>query len=130
MTAEAEGSAKIAQAKAEAEVQKMTEVVEALKRAEVAKLEAQKATYEAQKIKAEGEAQAYAARLKVQAGLTPLEKATIEKETKIGIAAELAKVKFPERMIVAGGNGNGHSPNPFDAVGLKALYELSDQMSK
>lgn len=130
LTAAAEGSAAIAKAKAEAEVQKMTEVVEAQKRAEVAKLEAQRATYEAQKIKAEGEAQAYAARLKVQAGLTPLEKATIEKETKIGIAAELAKVKFPERMIVAGGNGNGHSPNPFDAVGLKALYELSEQMSK
>lgn len=130
LTAEAEGSAKIAQAKAEAEVQKMTEVVEAQKRAEVAKLEAERARFEAQKIKAEGEAQAYAAKLKVQAGLTPLEKATIEKETKIGIAAELAKVKFPERMIVAGGSGNGHSPNPFDAVGLKALYELSDQMSK
>ena len=130
LTAAAEGSAKIAQAKAEAEVQKMTEVVEAQKRAEVAKLEADRARFEAQKIKAEGEAQAYAARLKVQAGLTPLEKATIEKETKIGIAAELAKVKFPERMIVAGGSGNGHSPNPFDAVGLKALYELSDQMSK
>lgn len=130
LTAAAEGSAKIAQAKAEAEVQKMTEVVEAQKRAEVARLEADRARYEAQKIKAEGEAQAYAARLKVQAGLTPLEKATIEKETKIGIAAELAKVKFPERMIVAGGSGNGHSPNPFDAVGLKALYELSDQMSK
>lgn len=130
LTAAAEGSAKIAQAKAEAEVQKMTEVVEAQKRAEVARLEADRARYEAQKIKAEGEAQAYAARLKVQAGLTPLEKATIEKETKIGIATELAKVKFPETMIIAGGNGNGSSPNPFDAVGLKALYELSNQMSK
>lgn len=130
LTAAAEGSAKIAQAKAEAEVQKMTEVVEAQKRAEVARLEAQRATYEAQKIKAEGEAQAYAARLKVQAGLTPLEKATIEKDTKIGIAAELAKVKFPETMIIAGGDGKGGSANPFDAVGLKALYELSDKMSK
>lgn len=130
LTAAAEGSAAIAKAKAEAEVQKMTEVVEAQKRAEVAKLEAERAKFEAQKIKAEGEAQAYAAKLKVQAGLTPLEKATIEKETKIGIATELAKVKFPEHMIIAGGNGNGSSPNPFDAVGLKALYELSNQMSK
>jgi len=130
LTAAAEGSAKIAQAKAEAEVQKMTEVVEAQKRAEVAKLEAQRATYEAQKIKAEGEAQAYAARLKVQAGLTPLEKATIQKETQIGVAAELAKVKFPETMIICGSDGKGGGANPFDAVGLKALYELSNSMSQ
>lgn len=129
LTAAAEGSAAIAKAKAEAEVQKMTEVVEAQKRAEVAKLEAEKAKFEAAKIKAEGEAQAYAARLKVQAGLTPLEKATIEKETKIGIAAELAKVQFPDTMIIAGGDGKNGSPNPFDAVGLKALYELSEKMS-
>lgn len=130
LTAAAEGSAAIAKAKAEAEVQKMTEVVEAQKRAEVAKLEAERARFEAQKIKAEGEAQAYAAKLKVQAGLTPLEKATIEKETQIGVAAELAKVKFPETMIICGGDGKGNGANPFDAVGLKALYELSNNMSK
>lgn len=130
LTAEAEGSAKIAQAKAEAEVQKMTEVVEAQKRAEVAKLEAEKAKFEAAKIKAEGEAQAYAAKLKVQAGLTPLEKATIEKETQIGVAAELAKVKFPDTMVICGGDGKGNGANPFDAVGLKALYELSSNMSR
>lgn len=129
LTAAAEGSAAIAKAKAEAEVQKMTEVVEAQKRAEVAKLEAERARFEAQKIKAEGEAQAYAAKLKVQAGLTPLEKATIQKETQIGVAAELAKVKFPDTMIIAGGDGRGSSPNPFDAIGLKALYDLSEKMS-
>lgn len=128
LTAEAEGSAKIAQAKAEAEVQKMREVIEAQKKADVAKLAAQQAKYEAEKIKAQGEAEAYAAKKKVEAGLTPLEKAKIEMETKIGVAKALAGVKFPEQMIVAGGSSNGNSPNPFDAVGLKALYELSSQI--
>ena len=50
-------------------------------------------------------------------------------ETKIGIAKALAGVKFPEQMIVAGG-GNGSGPNPFDAVGLQALYDLSKKMSE
>lgn len=130
LTAEAEGSAKIAQAKAEAEVQKMKAVVEAQKKAEVAKLAFEQAKYEAEKIKAQGEAEAYAAKKKVEAGLTPLEKAKIEMETKIGVAKASAGVKFPENMVVAGGGSNGNFPNPFDAVGLKALHELSSQIGK
>lgn len=129
LTAEAEGSAAIAKAKAEAEVLKMTEVVEAQKRAEVAKLEAERAKFEAIKIKEQGEAEAYANKLKVQAGLTPLERATIEKETQIGVAEQLAKVKFPETMVISSGSGTSGGTNPFDAVGLKALYDLSKQMS-
>lgn len=129
LTAEAEGSAKIAQAKAEAEVQKMREVVEAQKKTEVAKFAAQQAKFEAEKIRAQGEAEAYAAKKKVEAGLTPLEKAKIEMETKIGIAQALAGVKFPERMIISGG-GNGGSANPFEAVGLQALYDLSQKIGK
>lgn len=129
LTAEAEGSAAIAKAKAEAEVLKMTEVVEAQKRAEVAKLEAERVKFEAIKIKEQGEAEAYANKLKVQAGLTPLERATIEKETQIGVAEQLAKVKFPETMVISSGSGTTGATNPFDAVGLKALYDLSEQMS-
>lgn len=129
LTAEAEGSARIAQAKAEAEVKKMTEVVEAQKKTEVAKLAAQQAKYDAEKIKAQGEAEAYAAKKKVEAGLTPLEKAKIEMETKIGIAKALAGVRFPEHMIISGG-GNSGGANPFEAVGLQALYDLSNRIGK
>lgn len=128
LTAEAEGSAKIAQAKAEAEVQKMREVIEAQKKAEVAKLAAQQAKFEAEKIRAQGEAEAFAAKKKVEAGLTPLEKASIEKETKIGIAQALAGVKFPEHLIISGGS-NGGGANPFDAIGLQALYDLSNKIA-
>ena len=130
LTAEAEGAARIAQAKAEAEVEKVKDVVEAQKKAEVAKLAAQQAKFEAEKIKAQGEAEAYAAKKKVEAGLTPFEKAKIEMETKIGVAKALAGVKFPEHLVVSGGASNGNTPNPFDAVGLKALYELSSQIGR
>lgn len=129
ITAEEQGKARVAEAKAKAEVEKITAVVEAQKKAEVAKLEAEQAKYEAQKIAEKGKAEAEVARQKVIAGLTPLEKATIEKETQIGVAAELAKVKFPETMVISGGNGTSGGANPFDAVGLKALYDLSKQMS-
>ena len=128
ITAEEQGKARIAEAKAVAEVEKITAVVEAQKKAEVAKLEAEQAKYEAQKIAEKGKAEAEVAKQKVIAGLTPLEKATIEKETQIGVAAELAKVKFPETMVISGGGQNGGT-NPFDAVGLKALYNLSKEMS-
>jgi len=129
ITAEEQGKARVAEAKAKAEVEKITAVVEAQKKAEVAKLEAEQAKYEAQKIAEKGKAEAEVAKQKVIAGLTPLEKATIEKETQIGVAAELAKVKFPETMVISGGNGISGGANPFDAVGLKALYDLSKQMS-
>ena len=140
ITAEEQGKARIAEAKANAEVQKATEVTEAEKRSEIARIKAEQekevarlaseqAKFEAEKIKAQGEAEAYAAKKKVEAGLTPLEKANIEKETKIGIAKALASVKFPDRMVVAGGNGQS-AINPFDAVGLQSLYDLSDKMAK
>lgn len=140
ITAEEQGKARIAEARANAEVQKATEVTEAEKRSEIARIKAEQekevarlaseqAKFEAEKIKAQGEAEAYAAKKKVEAGLTPLEKANIEKETKIGIAKALASVKFPDRMVVAGGNGQS-AINPFDAVGLQSLYDLSDKMAK
>lgn len=140
ITAEEQGKARIAEARAEAEVKKATEVTEAEKRAavakikaeqdkEVARLSAEQAKFEAEKTKQRGEAEAYAAKKKVEAGLTPFEKATIEKETKIGIAEALAKVKFPSSMVISGSSQNGGT-NPFDAVGLQSLYDLSKKMSQ
>lgn len=117
-----------AKAKADAEVEKMKEVIEAQKKAEVAKLAAQQAKFEAEKIRVQGEAEAYVAKKKVEACLTSLEKANIEMETKIGIAKALAGVKFPERMVIAGGGEKGGA-NPFDAVGLQALYDLSNKLA-
>ena len=128
ITEREQGNARVAKAKADQEVIKIAEVTEAEKLYDVARLAALRANEEAKKTKAEGEAEAYASKLKVQAGLTPLEKANIEKETKIGIAQALASTKFPETMIISGGGSNG-AVNPFDAVGLKSLYDLSEKLS-
>ena len=67
ITAEEQGKAKIAEAKAQAEVAKITAVVEAQKKAEVAKLEAEQAKYEAQKIAEKGKAEAEAIQAKAEA---------------------------------------------------------------
>lgn len=122
------GKARIAKAEADAEVEKKAAVVEAQKKAEVAKLQAQQAEFEAKAIKIKGESEAYANKLKVQAGLTPLEKANIEKETAIGVAHELSNVKLPETMIISGGS-EGKGTNPWDAVGLNSFYDLSKKIS-
>lgn len=122
------GKARIAKAEADAEVEKKTAVVEAQKKAEVAKLEAQQAEFEAKAIKIKGESEAYANKLKVQAGLTPLEKANIEKETAIGVAHELSNVKLPETMIISGGS-EGKGTNPWDAIGLNSFYDLSKKVA-
>lgn len=124
ITAEEQGKARVAEAKAKAEVEKITAVVEAQKKAEVAKLEAEQAKYEAQKIAEKGKAEAEVARQKVNAGLTPLEKATIEKETAIGVAQQLANVKFPDTMVISGAGANGGA-NPWDAVGLNQMMEIT-----
>lgn len=140
LTAKAEGDARIAQAKADQEVQKITEVtmaekekavavLQAQKEQEVAKYEALKAIEVAKKVKAEGEAQAAANRALVSAGLTPLEKATIEKETRIGIAEALAKSENPiVPTIMMSGDGKGGA-NPMDAVGLKYMMDIVDRLN-
>ncbi len=129
ITAEEQGKARVAEAKANAEVEKITAVVEAEKKAEVAKLQALQAKYEAEKIAEMGKAEAEVARQKVAAGLTPLEKATIDKETAIGIAKEIANVKFPETMVIAGGSKEGNM-SPWDAVGLNQMMEITAKIKE
>lgn len=140
LTAKAEGDARIAQAKADQEVQKITEVtmaekekavavLQAQKEKEVAALEAQKAQEVAKRIKAEGEAEAAANRAKVAAGLTPQEKAEWDYKTKVGVAEALAKSEHPiVPTIMMGGDGKGGS-NPMDAVGLKYMMDIADRIN-
>ncbi|MBE6453593.1 MAG: hypothetical protein E7017_01740 [Alphaproteobacteria bacterium] len=124
-----QGKAAVAQAEAEAKAKAIIETTEAAKNRDVSKLNAEKAEYDAKKILAEGKAQAEANRLKVSAGLTPQEKAEWDYKTKVGIAQAVASVKFPNSMVISGGSDSG-SVNPFDAVGLKSLYDLSNKMSQ
>jgi hypothetical protein len=125
--AEEAGKAAAMEAKWQQEKIKAVEVTKAEQEFEVARLEAEKAKQVALKVKAEGEAKAAANRALVSAGLTPLERATIEKETKIGVAQALATIKLPT-YVVAGGSGGGNTA--MDAMGLKMMTDLVDRMSK
>ena len=116
-------------AKWEQEKEKARAVTKAQQEYEVAALEAKKALAVAEKVKAEGEAKAAANRALVSAGLTPLEKATIEKETAIGIAKALAgsEVRWVPEIIMTGGNGSGSA---MDAVGLNMMLDVVNKMNK
>lgn len=127
ITEREQGNARVAKAKADQEVIKIAEVTQAEKQFEVARLAALTSLEEAKKVKAAGEAEAYAAAMKVRAGLSPLEKATIDKEKAVAVAQAIASIKLPSMMII-GGNGNS-GMNPFDAVGLKSFIEIQKGLS-
>lgn len=141
ITAKAEGDAKIAEAKAAQEVQKMTEVTMAEKEKavailnaerekEVARLEALKAIEVAKKIKAEKEAEAQTNRALVAAGLTPQERAEWEYKTKVGVAEALAKSSHPlVPEIMMTGDSKGGAGTAMDAVGLNMLMDLTSKLS-
>ena len=129
ITAREQGAARIATEKANQDVEKIKEVTIAQKEFEVSQLKRKQAEQDAAAAITQGKAEAEVNRLKVAAGLTPLERAEIEKATKIGVAAELAKVQFPGMMVIGGG-GNGGALNPFDAIGLKSFMELNERMNQ
>lgn len=124
--AEEEGKALAAKSKWEQERIKATEVTKAEQEYEVARLAALKAKEEAKRIEAEGQAKAAANRALVSAGLTPLEKATIEKETKIGVAEALSKTKWPT-VVMNGGDGQNSA---MDVIALRQMTDLVDKLSK
>jgi regulator of protease activity HflC (stomatin/prohibitin superfamily) len=127
ITAEEQGKARIAVARAEEEVSKIKAVTQAEKEYEVSKLNRQRAEEEAAGNLSIREAEAKGAALLVQAGMTPRDKAEIDKETAIGIAAEMAKIQLPEVMIF--GSGEGSPTNPFDAIGLEAFMNISEKIT-
>lgn len=129
ITAAEKGKAAVAEAEAKALVEKKTAVVEAEKKFEVAKFARQRAEEDAAALLVKRKAEAKANQLLVQAGLTPLERATIEKDTAIGVAKELANVKFPEMMIIGGSGNSGQVLDPFQAVGLESFIKISKELS-
>lgn len=124
--AEAEGKAAAAKAKWEQEKVKATEVTKAEQEREVARLAAEKAEFDKKRIIAEGEAEAAKNRALVAAGLTPLERAQIEKETRIGVAEALSKTKWPT-VVMGGSSGSGSA---MDVIALKQMTDLVNKMSE
>ncbi len=127
ITAEEQGKARIAQAKADEEVIKIKAVTEAKKEFEVSQLMKQKAQEDASALLIQKEAEAKGAALLVRAGLAPKDRALIDKEKAVGIAQEMAKIKLPQIMII-GGDKNG-AQNPFDAIGMEAFLNIMDRLS-
>jgi hypothetical protein len=63
----------------------------------------------AQKKKVTADAEAYEIAKKVNAGITPEVKLAMELDRDVKVAAEIAKIKFPETMII-GGDDKGGTP--------------------
>ncbi len=129
ITIEEQGKAAAAKAKWEQEKLKAVAVTKAEQEKEVSRLAAEKAKFDKEKIIAQGQAEAEANRLKVQAGLTPQEKAEWDYKTAVGIAEALANSKVqwvPQVMMGNGQNGN----TAMDAVGLKMLLDVSNSIKK
>lgn len=112
-----------------AEKQKRVAILTAEKKYEMEKLAAMTAAETAKKIEYEGRAKALANRLLVAAGLTPEKRATIDRDTRIGVAAELAKIKLPGIMVLGGG-GNGAAIDPWQAIGLESMLRVAERFSK
>ena len=128
ITIEEQGKAAAAKAKWEQEKEKALAVTKAEQEREVARLAAEKAEFDKKKIVAQGQAEAEANRLKVQAGLTPQERAEWDYKTTVGVAEALANSKtqwVPTIMM-----GNGSNSNALDAVGLNMLLDISKKMGK
>lgn len=125
--AEEEGKAEAAKARWAQEKEKAIAVTRAEQEREVSRLAAEKANFEKARIVAQGQAEAEANRLKVQAGLTPQERAEWEYKTAVGIAQALADSKqrwVPEIIMT----GNSNSNNAMDAVGLNMMLDVVKKM--
>lgn len=129
ITIEEQGKAAAAKAKWEQEKVKAVAITKAEQEREVSRLAAEKAKFDKEKIIAQGQAEAEANRLKVQAGLTPQEKAEWDYKTAVGIAEALAnsKVQWVPQVMMGGSQGGNTA---MDAVGLKMLMDVSNSIKK
>jgi len=109
LTAEQTGKADAAKAKWDQEVIKAKLVTEAQQQKEVAALAAQTAILDAQKTRTDADAESYKNAKLVAAGLSPIDRAEYEMNTKIGIANALGKITLPSTYMSGANGGNGNS---------------------
>lgn len=129
ITIEEQGKARAAEAKWAQEREKAVAVTKAEQEREVSRLAAEKAEFDKKRIVAQGQAEAEANRLKVQAGLTPQERAEWDYKTAVGVAEALANSKVSWVPSVMMGNGNSGNTSAMDAVGLNMLMEVVNKMN-
>lgn len=119
---------KLAKDTATVQAQKESEVanIAAEKELSVAKLERAAAQENAAARLELGQSEAKVAALKVEAGLSPREQAEFDRDTKIGVAAEIAKSNFPTTMITGGTNGG--SMSPIEIIGVNQMMDLVERV--
>lgn len=129
LTEKAKGEKLIAETTAREESAKLQAVIRAQKEAAVAEQNLRRDKLNAAAKLALKKAEAQGDKLKVAAGLSPLEAAEIERDTRIGVMKALAGpsgIVFP-RIVSGGSDGQGGALQTFE---LERLYELSNKMSK
>jgi regulator of protease activity HflC (stomatin/prohibitin superfamily) len=127
ITARERAAAEVAVAKGLEEVEKIKAVTKAQKEFEVAQLEKKKAEEDARASEIKGQAEARINQLKVNAGLTPQERAEYEVRKADVVSKNLASIKLPSMMVIGGGNGS--ATDPFAAVGLESLMRISGKLT-
>lgn len=129
-TAIVRGRKLIAEVTAKEEASEQTEVIRARKAKLVAAEKLEEDKFKAASTLALKRAEAEGDKLKVAAGLSPLEQAKIDKETAIGVATAIAGpegVSFP-KIVISGSDGKGGGA--LQTVQLKMLSDLMKDMSK
>lgn len=130
-TAIVKGRKLIAERTAAEEADEITEVIRARKAKLVAAEKLEEDKYKAASTLALKKAEAEGDKLKVMAGLSPLEQARMDKETAIGVAQALAGpngIEFP-KIVVSGGDANGGGNGALQTMQLKMLNDLAKSMS-
>lgn len=126
----AEGEQAKAQERVDQETKQVAELIEIetrLKKEEtnrkLSKIALETEKLETERKKVAADATYYENKKRVDAGLTPQERAQLEKEIRIGVAKEVAKIKFPETMIITGDKEGG---TPLESlIGAAMAKQLS-----
>lgn len=130
-TAIVKGRKLIAERTATEEADEIESVIRARKAKLVAAEKLEEDKYKAASTLALKKAEAEGDKLKVMAGLSPLEQAKMDKETAIGVAQALAGpngIVFP-KIVVSGGNTKGGGDGALQTMQLKMLNDLARSMS-
>jgi len=130
-TAIVKGRKLIAERTATEEADEIEAVIRARKAKLVAAEKLEEDKYKAASTLALKKAEAEGDKLKVMAGLSPLEQAKMDKETAIGVAQALAGpngIVFP-KIVVSGGESNGGGNGALQTVQLKMLNDLAKSLS-
>ncbi len=108
-----------------------TQVKEEESKRQLAEIALKTEELKAKAVKVSADAESYKNRQLVSAGLTPQEKARIEKETAIGIAEQLAKMSTPDVVIMGGdGKTNDITSSLIQAEMAKGLMRSTEGVIK